>query len=803
VDVEYYQSSSPSELSGGAWQTDAPLWASGKYVWQRTKTTYTDGSTAYTTPACLTGEKGSDGLSYAPNLITGGKSFQFGGSNNNWLCNPFYIGSITAGDKIAVAAESVMALTGAATEFSVLLHSGKTISNILNLSAANGYSGVLTADGSYSSCYVYVYAGVAGATAYNKVQFTGLVAVKGETPAKPWRPSIEEMKGDSVTIADKSVKYAASASGTTVPADDEWQTGIPTLTDAKPFMWTRVVITYNGTNGSTTSYSVAYKGRNGANGKSVTITSKSVLYAISSSGTAAPSTGWQAGVPEATKDKPFVWTKTTVSYSDGTTTVAYSVGRIGSDGKGISTTKTMFGASSSPETQPASWSETEPELGEGEYLWTKEVTTYTDGTTSETVPVVSLDYLSRVIRKGKSALMGGLVLGNILAAADENGDVRAYLSGLASGFHALRLGVNGFNAGGDGETAVSELNVDGSFRLGRFVGLVSGGKSTDTVSFIDDDGSTERLRFTSKSLPTLSSMLSQTTEHKTATLSGMATTQQVKQGALIYLNAGLTTTNESVTLTVQFTLHATAVPAVGETVAETRANMWIYKDGAEWGMLGGSVHADISNGDMTITRTGVIPNAPRGKYQIAMRVSGIAYNDDTNLAVEASGTLKADFDPDNRATVMGKNGFQYYKSENRYFQADDSGDATVKTDSVQAKTIMADKLTIGGGWGFGVLWMGLVNENGEIAKSTGPLRAKGRGNVNKSGSEYTINFPGGNSTVGTNYAVFCQPEKTGSDGRYVTVYGKTSSSFKVAARWGDKQQDTSFYFMVVSMKDWY
>ena len=540
-------------------------------------------------------------------------------------------------------------------------------------------------------------------------------------------------------------------------------------------------------------------------GSTVTIKTKKVEYALGSSGTEAPSSGWaESPIPARTHAKPYLWTRTTIVYStqDGdVTTVAYSASR---DGVAVQETKTFYAASSSCEAAPAGgWQESEPELTAGLYLWKKQVVTYTDGTASETMPTCDINYLARVIRKGSSALMGGLVLGNILAAADENGDVRAYLSGLASGFHALRLGVDGFNAGGDGETAVSELNFDGSFRLGRFVGLVSGGKSTDTVSFIDDDGSTERLRFTSKSLPTLSSMLSQTTEHKTATLSGMATTQQVKQGELIYLNAGLTTTNESVTLTVQFTLHATAVPAVGETVAETSANMWIYKDGAEWGMLGGSVHADISNGDMTITRTGVIPNAPRGKYQIAMRVSGIAYNDDTNLAVEASGTLKADFDPDNRATVMGKNGFQYYKSENRYFQADDSGDATVKTDSVQAKSVLADKLTIGGGAGFGVLWMGLTYENGGIKKSFGPLRAKGSGTMTKSGSEYTITFPGGSSTVGTEYAVFCQPEKSTSDGRYVTVYDKTSSSFKVASRWADTQRDAAFYFMVVSMIGWY
>lgn len=61
---EFYQSDSHSELSGGSWSTTQPTWTDGKYIWQRTKLVYGDGSTKYTPSAtgiCITGNTGSKG----------------------------------------------------------------------------------------------------------------------------------------------------------------------------------------------------------------------------------------------------------------------------------------------------------------------------------------------------------------------------------------------------------------------------------------------------------------------------------------------------------------------------------------------------------------------------------------------------------------------------------------------------------------------------------------------------------------------------------------------------------------------
>lgn len=51
--VEYYLSTSDTELTGGTWQSTAPDITDGTYLWGRTKITYSNGQTAYTGAYCI------------------------------------------------------------------------------------------------------------------------------------------------------------------------------------------------------------------------------------------------------------------------------------------------------------------------------------------------------------------------------------------------------------------------------------------------------------------------------------------------------------------------------------------------------------------------------------------------------------------------------------------------------------------------------------------------------------------------------------------------------------------------------
>ena len=70
----------------------------------------------------------------------------------------------------------------------------------------------------------------------------------------------------------------------------------------------------------------------GEDGTSVTIKSTSVQYAISNSATVTPESGEWGDLKQGTKDKPYVWTRTIVTYSDGKNTITYTVARQGIDG---------------------------------------------------------------------------------------------------------------------------------------------------------------------------------------------------------------------------------------------------------------------------------------------------------------------------------------------------------------------------------------------------------------------------------------------------------------------------------------
>lgn len=61
-EVQYYVSTSSTSLSGGEWSSGTPTWESGKYIWSKTVTTKADGTTSESSPVCIQGAKGENGI---------------------------------------------------------------------------------------------------------------------------------------------------------------------------------------------------------------------------------------------------------------------------------------------------------------------------------------------------------------------------------------------------------------------------------------------------------------------------------------------------------------------------------------------------------------------------------------------------------------------------------------------------------------------------------------------------------------------------------------------------------------------
>lgn len=138
--------------------------------------------------------------------------------------------------------------------------------------------------------------------------------------------------GTSIKITSKSVTYQTSTSGTTAPTGT-WSTTVPTVNNGQ-YLWTKTTVQYSDGN-KTEAYSVSYKGTNGTNGTSVTVSKTEVTYQVSTSGTTAPTGTWSTTMPSCDQGQ-YLWTKTYVKYSDGKETTSYSVSYKGVDGEKFS-----------------------------------------------------------------------------------------------------------------------------------------------------------------------------------------------------------------------------------------------------------------------------------------------------------------------------------------------------------------------------------------------------------------------------------------------------------------------------------
>lgn len=181
----------------------------------------------------------------------------------------------------------------------------------------------------------------------------GDTGAKGDKGAKGDTGAMGVPGPTGVGIKSITEYYAVSTTNTTAPTS--WVTSIPTLTASNKYLWNYETVTY--TNNSTISTSKrvigvygdkGLKGDTGAKGdKGATgsqgpqgvkgdkgdtgaagngIASTAVAYQAGSSGTTAPTGTWSTSVPSTSAAAPYLWTRITIKYTNGTVTNSYSVG---------------------------------------------------------------------------------------------------------------------------------------------------------------------------------------------------------------------------------------------------------------------------------------------------------------------------------------------------------------------------------------------------------------------------------------------------------------------------------------------
>lgn len=160
------------------------------------------------------------------------------------------------------------------------------------------------------------------------------VAKMGEQGPKGDRGNDGIPGKNGIGIRNTSVLYGLSVSETVPPT--AWYQNPPALVKGQWF-WTKTVWTYTD-NTTETGYQKTYVARDGNDGNNgiagkdgVGIRSTTITYAQGTSGTVAPTSGWNSQVPNVPAGQ-FLWTKTVWTYTDNTNETGYSVSKIGEQG---------------------------------------------------------------------------------------------------------------------------------------------------------------------------------------------------------------------------------------------------------------------------------------------------------------------------------------------------------------------------------------------------------------------------------------------------------------------------------------
>lgn len=211
-------------------------------------------------------------------------------------------------------------------------------------------------------------------------------------------------QGNGISSITNYYLASTAASGVTT-ATSGWTTTMQTTTTSKKYLWNYEKITYtNGTSVNTTPVIIGTHGATGPTGAAGAdgkdgrgVKSAAVTYQASSSGTTVPTGTWSSSVPSVSAGQ-YLWTRTVITYTDSTTTILYSVGRMGSNGsagaagKGVSSITEYYLASASSSgvtTSTSGWTTTIQTITTSKkYLWNYEVVKYTDGSSTTTSPVI-------------------------------------------------------------------------------------------------------------------------------------------------------------------------------------------------------------------------------------------------------------------------------------------------------------------------------------------------------------------------------------------------------------------------------
>lgn len=384
-------------LSTSEWTDKIPAWHDGYYVWKRMVITYTDERQVITSAVCITGPKGDTGNGISSFVTKYAVSSNNGTAPTTWYDKApamdashqylwcYDIVTYTSGDIVETDPRIVGAHGNTGDTGNGISSATEQYYHSTSATSLSGGSWGTTVPSWDDKKYVWTRSIIAytngDTVTTNAVCVTGGKGDKGD-------------KGDTGTGIEKiESKYAVSSNKVTAPST--WDTDAPEMDSSNQYLWCYDIITY--TDGSIVETAKRVIGAHGDTGETgVGISSVSQQYYQSTSAEALSGGSWSNTVPTWANGK-YVWVRTVVVYTNGSSVTADAIcvtgakgntgdkGDKGDTGISVKAVSAKYAVSASNTTAPTSWSDTVPTMtASNRYLWTYEITTFTDGSTSET-----------------------------------------------------------------------------------------------------------------------------------------------------------------------------------------------------------------------------------------------------------------------------------------------------------------------------------------------------------------------------------------------------------------------------------
>lgn len=370
TEVQYYLSNSPIELFGGTWQNTAPEWVNGKYMWSRTKLTRQSGTVQYIPSengTCISGAQGPQGEKgdKGDKGDTGAQGLQGlqGPQGEQGIPgpkgDPGEDGATGAqgpkgdkGDTGETGAQGPKGDKGETGDQGPQGEKGETGAagktsyfhiKYSSVPSPTSSSQISETPSTYIGTYVdFTEADSTDPKKYTWSRFEGAQGAKGDQ-------GIAGTNGEDGKTSYLHIAYATNSTGTagfsTTDSTNKTYIGQYTdftqadSTDPSKYSWTKIkgetgAKGDKGDKGDKGEQGIqGEQGAQGAKGEKGDtgddgngVASTVVEYQTSASGTVKPTGNWLIAVPKTTAEKPYLWTRTTITYTNGEKSYVYSVG---------------------------------------------------------------------------------------------------------------------------------------------------------------------------------------------------------------------------------------------------------------------------------------------------------------------------------------------------------------------------------------------------------------------------------------------------------------------------------------------